>query len=256
MKKTLLSVCLFAITGISIAKAQVNVGSTAAPDPSAALQVSSTSKGFRLPQVALTSTTTYLTSGTASNTSIGMQVYNTNAGITAGSTSYPAVGVGVYTWDGNGWVSAVPKSDDVIFMSYNGSAVTATNNVATSQLNLGTVYKDNPVYVSNSGSSITFNVAGTYLIEWQGSFHYNVAESNSGGSFVFNLVRNGSIIISPYNPKPYAPQGAYTSGNVVGSCKSIVTIASGDVITFTGRDYNSANGQGYSLDIVKITRMQ
>jgi len=132
------------------ANAQLNIGSTSAPDASAALQVSSNSLGFRLPQVSLSSTTAYLTaSGSVTAAQPGMTVYNTNTSIMAGTYSisgftataqpYPG-GIGVYTWNGSYWAPA-SASYQTIFSGCDGleaigvsgvtvSAVSSTNNSA------------------------------------------------------------------------------------------------------------------------------
>jgi hypothetical protein len=139
----------FIVTSLSV-KAQLNIGSASAPDPSAALQVSSNNLGFRLPQISLTSTTIYLTvSGSVATAQPGMMVYNTNAsiapgtysvnGLTATAQPYPG-GIGVYTWNGTFWAPA-SVSYQTIFSGCNGleaigasgvtvSAASSTNNSA------------------------------------------------------------------------------------------------------------------------------
>ncbi|MBN9380465.1 MAG: hypothetical protein J0H74_06855 [Chitinophagaceae bacterium] len=96
MKKSLLVLSvswLLAATGF----AQVGIGTTT-PDSNSALEVSSTNKGFRLPQLALTNSISPLplTAHVA-----GMMVYNT---ATAGSGS-TAVSPGLYINDGTQWRS-------------------------------------------------------------------------------------------------------------------------------------------------------
>ncbi|GAA4152977.1 hypothetical protein GCM10022217_08220 [Chryseobacterium ginsenosidimutans] len=80
---------------------------TSTPYFGSLLELSSTGKGLRLPQVFLANTIFWAPmSGTTFTTaSHGMTVYNTNPNIEAGSTNYPAKGVGEYYWDGAGWVS-------------------------------------------------------------------------------------------------------------------------------------------------------
>ena len=80
---------------------------TSAPFFGSLLELNSTGKGLRLPQIPLAVTTFWAPlSGSPANTaSYGMTVYNTNPDIQTGSPSYPAKGVGEYYWDGTGWVS-------------------------------------------------------------------------------------------------------------------------------------------------------
>lgn len=108
MKHVFFSVALIMAISCYSAKAQVNIGSTNPPDASAALQVSSTIKGFLLPKVSLNNTTTFGLDGN-SNTP-GLQVFNTNGDISSVTAQYPALASGLYTWDGTGWVASMnPK---------------------------------------------------------------------------------------------------------------------------------------------------
>lgn len=78
-----------------------------APAAGSLVELESTNKGLRMPQIALTNTTTWAPLqglGTALS-SRGMSVYNTNTAIASSSTAYPANGVGEYYWDGTGWVN-------------------------------------------------------------------------------------------------------------------------------------------------------
>ncbi|MCF2491456.1 tail fiber domain-containing protein, partial [Dyadobacter sp. CY347] len=90
------------------------------------LEVESANKGLLLPRVSLGNTTTW---GLAGTPAAGMQVYNNNAAVEAVSTSYPIAegGIGVYYWDGSGWVSykkgqSGPTSDFDWFKTSNDEA--------------------------------------------------------------------------------------------------------------------------------------
>ena len=93
-------------------QAQVKVGdSPTTLNSSAVLEMQSTStkRGMLLPRVELLTTTDWGLNGPVGNKVNGMVVYNTNA-LIEGSATYPAAGVGTYTFDGTGWVfSNVPK---------------------------------------------------------------------------------------------------------------------------------------------------
>lgn len=80
---------------------------TSAPFFGSLLELNSTGKGLRLPQVFLANTLFWapLDGIFNSPSAHGMTVYNTNPNLTSGSTAYPAKGVGEYYWDGGGWVS-------------------------------------------------------------------------------------------------------------------------------------------------------
>ena len=106
--KKLLTLYTIALLGFTSASAQLKIGTPAGPpDASAMLQIESSNRGLRLPQVALTTTTTFgLTAPTSAPAAVGMTVYNTTAGITSSNPLYPAAGIGAYTWDGTGWAAA------------------------------------------------------------------------------------------------------------------------------------------------------
>lgn len=101
-------VLLFLLTTLA-SQAQVKVGdSPTTLNEGAVLEMQSTNRGMLLPRINLANTTTWGLNGT-NPVKNGMVVYNTNA-LIVGSATYPAAGVGTYTFDGTGWVfSNVPK---------------------------------------------------------------------------------------------------------------------------------------------------
>lgn len=80
-------------------------GSSNSPKSGALLELESSNRALLLTRVSLTSTTSWGLNGSAPAEG-GYTVYNTNAAIT-GSNDYPVIpdGVGVYYWDGTGWVA-------------------------------------------------------------------------------------------------------------------------------------------------------
>lgn len=102
MKKLLL--CLVLLSGV--AQAQLKLGSNPTTrNANSLLELESTTKGLLLPRVSLSSTTSY--SPLSSAIVAGFVVYNSNASVSAGSSSYPinTGGTGLYYWDGSGWVA-------------------------------------------------------------------------------------------------------------------------------------------------------
>lgn len=86
--------------------AQVKIGNNPTNlSPGAILEMETLNRGVLLPRVSLSSTTNSAMgpTGNTKNAVVGMVVYNTNAAI-VGSATYPANGVGNYTFDGTGWV--------------------------------------------------------------------------------------------------------------------------------------------------------
>jgi hypothetical protein len=129
-----LFLCFLAATTLSVnAQQKIKDGTgtpvTSLPAAGSLLELQSTQRGLRFPQVSLTDTKTWapmLGSGVAA-TSPGMTVYNTNAGITnfTGSIKYPANGIGEYYWDGGGWVSknatTTQNTDVVLRAEFSGT---------------------------------------------------------------------------------------------------------------------------------------
>jgi hypothetical protein len=129
-----LFLCFLAATTLSAnAQQKIKDGTgtpvTSLPAAGSLLELQSTQKGLRFPQVSLTDTKIWapmLGSGVAT-TSPGMTVYNTNAGITnfTGSIKYLASGIGEYYWDGGGWVSknatTAQNTDVVLRAEFSGT---------------------------------------------------------------------------------------------------------------------------------------
>lgn len=116
--KKILFFCLLAITAQAQLKLGNNIGTINA---NSVLELEHTTKGMLLPRVSLTSTTSY--SPLSATIVAGFMVYNTNAAVSAGSSSYPinSGGTGLYYWDGSGWV-AVRQSFDSYTPSQSGNS--------------------------------------------------------------------------------------------------------------------------------------
>lgn len=165
----------FALTTITAtANAQLNVGSTTAPNAGAMLEISGSTKGLLMPRVSLTNTTTWGLTGTQTP---GMAVYNTNTGITSTNVTYPKHpdGKGAYYWDGSGWIvtGAGNFSDtastlaDVVYVD-NTNPNTATN-FYTEVNDTGGAINDNALkaqlttlYISTDGNTWLYN-GSTYV---------------------------------------------------------------------------------------------
>lgn len=167
--------------------AQINVGSSTAPNTGAMLEVSGTTKGVLMPRVSLTSTTTWGLDGTQT---AGMTVYNTNASITSGNETYlkHPDGKGVYYWDGTGWVAGgastfgppVAPESDVVFVDVNnpntGGAVFYTetddndapvnNNTLKSQTTSLYVAANGSTWVWNGSAYVTKNLPKPSDHDW------------------------------------------------------------------------------------------
>jgi|GEM_PF-3385871 len=141
-------------------QAQVKVGdSPTILNEGAVLEMQSTNRGMLLPRISLSSTTAW---GLNGNNAIknGMVVYNTNALIT-GNATYPAAGVGTYTFDGTGWVfSNVPKGGTAgQVLSKNSSNELVWNSPASGvvRYTVGSATEAGAI-VKATGPGVTFSV--------------------------------------------------------------------------------------------------
>ncbi|GHT41651.1 hypothetical protein FACS189437_08830 [Bacteroidia bacterium] len=94
MKKMMILMLTLLIWGSASMNAQVTIGSDKAPHAGAVLDLESTTQGFKLPTVALTTDTQYQLAGD-STTAVGMVVFNNNSAV---------ISAGTYVWDGSKWV--------------------------------------------------------------------------------------------------------------------------------------------------------
>lgn len=107
-------ILLFLLTlSFTITNAQVGIG-TNAPNSSAQLEVSSTSKGFLPPRVSLTASNV---AGPITSPTAGLLIYNL---ATAGSYPYN-VTPGYYYWSGSSWKKMVTSTVDYGFVKYTGN---------------------------------------------------------------------------------------------------------------------------------------
>ncbi|MFN4893654.1 MAG: tail fiber domain-containing protein [Bacteroidota bacterium] len=100
--KSLLATCLF-LLATTLLQAQVGIG-TNSPNASAQLEISSSTKGFLPPRVALNNT---IDNTPIINPAVGLLIYNTS---TAGSSPYN-VSPGYYYYSGSGWSRLINPSD-------------------------------------------------------------------------------------------------------------------------------------------------
>ena len=151
------------IGGMAVTKAQVNIGSTAAPNSDAMLQVTSTNKGLLLPNIALTATNA---ASPLSAFVAGMTVYNT---ATAG-TSPNNVTPGYYYSDGTQWIKIASSASSVNI--YNSDGTLTGNRTVTMGAN-------NLVFNGTGGNVGVNNTSPTSSVSINGSL---AAKYNSGSS--------------------------------------------------------------------------
>jgi hypothetical protein len=143
------------ITFFSNVNAQTGIG-TSTPNAAAKLDVSSTTKGFLPPKVALTATNSFdpitgLSGSTALATAAGLLIYNTATAGTAPNNVVP----GYYYWNGTTWVQI--------------SAGLIIDNSKTAGFTLGAT-DNNKVFLITSASNITVMVPNTLPVGFSCQF--------------------------------------------------------------------------------------
>jgi hypothetical protein len=193
MKKKIYVPLILALLASNASFAQMKIKNTISggnlPHASAILDLESDDKGLLMPRISLNSTTDWgLSSGTSTP---GMVVYNKNAAIT-GTQEYPAVGEGLYMFDGTGW-AAIEINKKNGYWKANGNAETdATHFIGTTD-NKNLVFKVNNTTtavldtISNVrfGANALSNLSST-LVGDQGKYNVaigdNAAESTHKGN--------------------------------------------------------------------------
>lgn len=158
----------------NFAFAQLNVGSSSAPNTGAMLEISGATKGVLMPRVNLTNTTAW---GLDGSPTAGMNVYNTNAAIVSTNANYPKHpdGKGVYYWDGTGWISSGAGNFSIDTSTYT-DVVFVDNNNPNTATTFYTEVDDNDVPVNNN--SLKAIATNMYVGEDGSTWIY------SGGAYI------------------------------------------------------------------------
>jgi len=200
---------------------------TSLPAAGSILELQSTQAGLRMPQIALTNTTTWtpLTGSGSATTSPGMSVYNTNASIASSNVNYPANGIGEYYWDGTGWVnknSSVTQSSLVLFsVKRSASQTFPTAGVWTPiDFTVKDYDKNNNYNLAANTFTVPANAAGYYQVNL--GFATNV-QAGGQGAYVALFV-NGAFKRYLTIANASAGQGITGSGTIA------LPFAAGDVV--------------------------
>lgn len=192
---TTLLCLLFASLGIftSAQSGSVGIGTTS-PNNSALLDLTAADKGLLLTRISLTSTGIWGLTGTSV---AGMAVYNTNAAIISSSSTNPLSAgaypttvnkIGLYTWDGYGWVAQnataevmkIPVPNYPPGASSNGAGGSTAGGVTTLPLNAPSFNTISGAAVTPATGAVTLP-AGIYRI----STSLSVAISNPGTNYKY-----------------------------------------------------------------------
>lgn len=205
---------LAAMTFFSTAQAQVKVGANPGTiNPSAALEIESTNKGFLPPRVALTGTADV---ATIPSPAAGLMVFNTTA---AGSGATGVEANRLYFWDGLQWVKSTVETN--------------SSTVRTSLY----AYKYFTIDASAPTNSVT--TVGNISIRWP----YTALGLNQKLQIRYNDQPDYVIIVQEQQAVP--SPNHYTQS-------SVLDIAQNTWADIPGGQFNSSNQDWYRATIVKV----
>jgi hypothetical protein len=224
------------------------VPGTTLPAPGSVLELESNSAGLRMPQIALTNTTTWAPLagvGTAPS-SVGMSIFNTNAAIASTSASYPANGVGEYSWDGTGWInknSSITQNSLVLFSAKRSGSQATTQSVWVQiDFNAEDYDKNNNFNLTTNTFTVPANAAGFYQIN---ALYSTASTGTAQGSYLGLFVNNVF--------KRYVTIGNAEIGAGIAATGTIaVQLVAGDVVDFR---YN-ANTTGQVIGVIQLDMYQ
>lgn len=183
-------------------KAQVKIGGTPVVNDAAMLELESPSgaglgRGFLTTRISLANTTSW---GLAGTPVAGMMLYNTNANI-QGNSFFPAAagGIGIYYWNGSGWISHSGNTGIAQGWSLTGNAGTDTAiNFLGTPDNVPLIFRIKNIrsgFIDSTSTStaIGFRTLGGNSIGDNTAFGYKVLASNTDG---FSNTASGSYALT------------------------------------------------------------
>ncbi|RZK68330.1 MAG: hypothetical protein EOO85_24610 [Pedobacter sp.] len=214
MKKTIYLIGFFLSTGISV-DAQVKIGGSGTPSPSAILELESNNRGFSPPRVNLSSTTMPLNGTTVP--ADGVIVYSSSSGLE---------GPGLYAWYNGRWNKVNERSsmNKIARARFLGRVTTTAPDLQWDPSIVNQMEGLAPMWESNSPTKITVRSTGLYLV----SVSYRKEQISNALIFIaINGTTHGlvqywadksSVITATYTHTFYLQDGdVITAGDVNGN---------------------------------------
>jgi len=212
------SLALAALLSTGVANAQMNVGSSAAPNANAALQITSNNKGLLLPTLALTATNS---ASPLSAFVAGMTVYNTAVAGTSPNNVTP----GLYYCDGTQWLKLSTSNGSVVLNSSSSidaailgytpstTATASTNAPATVSVGSATATRRGVyTYAANGHTYAAFTTNGA--VTWYQA--YEAAKAMGGYLATFTTDAEWQAVETNLLTDA---NGFHTNGAWIGFCK-------------------------------------
>ena len=221
------------------------------PASGSLVELESSNKGLRMPQIVLTSTTSWspLQGLGTTVSSRGMSVYNTNAAITSSNTNYPANGVGEYYWDGTGWVNKASngaQNAEVLFSVKRTTVQAALDGNVWTMCDFTSKDYDKNINFNITNDTFTVPAKGAGFYQINGNFVTN-AQAATQGAYLGLFVNNTFVrYITIGNAGPGAGIAAYGTIAVPLQVNDLVTI----------RYSSNTSGQTFipQVDIYQLSR--
>lgn len=154
-------------------------------------------------------------------------VYNTSSLVTSNALSLNFFGFSISQSTPNNVVITNNLSGSVgnIFEAYQTSSQTIANSPSTTNIKFDVNRVSNPYYTKNiANDTITFNIAGTYKIEYR----ITIANSNNNESSALTaLFLNGTSVPGSFG---YSFHRSSTSGTTTAVCYCFISVAINDTI--------------------------
>jgi hypothetical protein len=265
MRKQLL---IFLSTGLLmyVSHAQVGVGFPGLVDPSAQLELRTSSKGFLPPRVALQGTDdASQATPTIASPATGLFVYNT---ATAGS-GVTAVSPGLYYYDGGKWQRVINQQPDAT-VTFDGT----NPNFGASNFS-GTQQSTDYVYVSNTDGTLwVWNPTAipsaaytTYTPPASSAWYTSIGDTDAGSNKTGSIYRTGNLGIGDFSTTAPATKLEIKSGTANTSGLRLTNLtsatptstgaslgvdANGNVITVPASFSSSSTGSGSLASAVAV----
>lgn len=222
---------------------------TSLPAAGSLLELQSTQRGLRFPQVSLTDTKIWapmLGSGVAA-TSPGMTIYNSNAAITniTGSIKYPASGIGEYYWDGAGWVSknaTTSQNTDVVLRVEFSGTQTVTGGET---LDFTSIKFDKGSNFNLATDKFTAPSTGYYLV------NLNVNCTTVVG---YQTGRFGFLVVNGVTDRTLFNEGVAANNGLARTAPALLRLAAGDTV-WISIGSAAALQWDYTSAILEITKL-
>ncbi|MCY0978295.1 hypothetical protein PGH12_02740 [Chryseobacterium wangxinyae] len=248
MKTKLLLISLLSAFSLTVARAQVGIG-TLTPDASAILHLSNPNKGLLLTSIALTSVND---ASTIPSPATGLLIWNNGLGGLAAK--------GLYYWDNSKWNSLSSANSSANVNAWNTSGGNSgSGSGASTTISMGTSSYDDLVLLVNNNSAARFGANNSVSIGIQSAAanggvamgHNAQSTSNQSAAFGVNSIAAGyQSVALGYNAKTNSNSETALGYNTLTNGQNSTALGSGAAATgqfSTALGYGSSTNQANAI---------